>query len=464
MALHRVTDLALWHRCLAAVATSRAGMPTTDTAVSLGSLSRQSYGTNGAGGPGISQADIGPSVLESLVECLAEEDQIAFRASIAPDGSAEVLLVDLNLPQLAGASPVGHIDGVVLTPDTLPEPYRRRPVAIDRPRSSHADPDTVRRIVRTALPDAPPTPPSTLAEAQRSVRHRLPDDVLAMYETAGSGYLLLQPGGTAVSYDEIDFESDEELHEMTIFDLGIPERSYCTAPARAYAWPHVATEVVMPDPTDRVQPLGHSPAWFLVGADTYGGYYVADLAPGPRGTYGQILHVTRESSMGARWVAPSLTEFLLHGDHPDADPYFGDVAPPTSVRIGDHTDQTMADVTPDTEVLHINAVSMPVDLTPLVGHPRLRAMAVTTERVVGLGNVLRTLPELEYLELPHSAWTSLVADDAVPARLAAAGFSGAPGDLISPVGLANSLLTMRGLEPVPITRLRADGTVEQFVP
>lgn len=464
MALERLTDRELWRPCLEAVAAARAHVPAADTAVMVGSLSTGSYGTTGASGPGLSDARVDPSMLGVLAARMEPDERIAFRVSVAPDRSGEVLLVDVTLPQLAGASPMGDISGVVFDPTALPEPYRRRPVSIDRPRSPHADPDTVRRIIRAARPDADPASAAAIAVAEQSLGFPLPDDVIAMYETARSGYLLLRPGGIPTSHEEIDFESDEELHEMVIVDLGIPERSACTATARAYAWPHVAAEVVMPDRKQRVQALGHSSAWFLIGADTYGGYYVTDLAPGPRGTYGQILHVTREGAMGAQWVAPSLTEFLLEGEHPDADPYFADVAPPTSVRIGDHTDQTMSDVSEDTEVLHINAVSSPVDLAPLAGHPRLRSLLCTTDKLVGIRHVLAMLPQLEYPELPYGMWISLASAGAVPSGLAAAGFSDAPGDLVSPIALANALLADRGLGTIPVTRIRSGGTVDEFTP
>lgn len=463
MALSALAKIDVWTPVLDALARARANVPPSDVVVVAGSLSRQSVGTHGTGGSaGVSDASIDTGLLKPLGEHVDPADSVAFTASIGPDGTAIVHLVDLTVPALATTSPLGMIDGVALAPGTLPEPFRRSPAATHRPPSPGADPESVRRIVRAALPGALPAEAAAIEALQLAVRPSLPADVVALFETASAGELLLIPGGLPFSEDTEDLE--EEPHGMAIFAPDSPYREDFTAAQRAYAWSHSATAVVSPDPAGRVQALGHSAAWSLIGADWGGGHYVVDLAPGPRGHYGQVLHVPRERMAGARWVAPSLTEFLLQGEFPDADPYYADGVPPVSVRVGDHTDETLSDVTAATEVLHINRVSAPVDLSPLAGHPRLRTLACTTDGVLGLPSVLSHLPALEYLELPYAVWSALVADGAVPARLAAAGFDGGPGDVVTRTALANSLLAARGRDPIPVTRIRHDGVVDTLVP
>lgn len=69
------------------------------------------------------------------------------------------------------------------------------------------------------------------------------------------------------------------------------------------AWTYSATEVVAPDTHGRMQQLAASPAWFVIGDDGGGNLHVVDLAPGPQGTFGQVLFVDHEMSAGARGPA-----------------------------------------------------------------------------------------------------------------------------------------------------------------
>ena len=47
-----------------------------------------------------------------------------------------------------------------------------------------------------------------------------------------------------------------------------------------------------------MQALAVSSAWVVIGDDWGGNLYVADLAPGPTGTYGQVLFVDGGKSLG----------------------------------------------------------------------------------------------------------------------------------------------------------------------
>ncbi len=106
-----------------------------------------------------------------------------------------------------------------------------------------------------------------------------------------------------------------------------------------------------------MQQLAASPEWFVVGDDGGGNLYVVDLAPGPQGTFGQVLFVNHEMSAGARWLAPSLTELLT--ERPATLAKLGPEGG-LLVRVGSHSGKTLADVQPMTEVLY----TPPVTLTP----------------------------------------------------------------------------------------------------
>lgn len=342
------------------------------------------------------------------------------------------------LYELPGADVVstGHgtpIASVTLRAGALPEPYRRLPEPHQRPWDAGMNPDWLAGVVHRALPEATGLTDQELRAWEQRSRCLLPPDVHALYRTAASGTLMLSPS------DLPDPEDEEAGFVMRILPLGQPD-PYWSPAARFGGWEFGATEALGEDPAGRVQSLAFSPAWVPIGDDGGGNYFVVDLAPGPQGTIGQILFVDHETNAGASWLAPSLTAFVANRPDSYARP---PAAGGRKVRIGNHTTETLANVTAETEVLIVNRVAEPVDLSSLAGHPRLRTLEINPGPVTGL-EVVGQLPALEYLATDLAGWRQLLDQNLVPQRLLAAGFKEMAAEWPANVAVANQLLARWG--------------------
>nr|BFE75703.1 hypothetical protein GCM10020092_090040 [Actinoplanes digitatis] len=330
------------------------------------------------------------------------------------------------------------LESVLLDVGSDPEPYRRLPVPRDGVTvSPDADPDVVRELVRRILPDAESASASALAEAESSLGAALPEDVRALYLTAGAGDLVLPEAGSDLFYG------------MSIVALDdAAGREYLEPRARYGSWPDGAIEVVAPDPHGRVQALGASRAWFVVGDDFGGNLFVVDLEPGPRGQVGQVLFVDHETPAGARWLAPSLTELLTRrpGEPEELGPEGG-----LLVRVGPRG-RTVADVRPETEVLFVGVAPEPVDLAALAGHRGIRTLVVNRAAAVANLDAVASLPALEYLECDVPRWQQLLGSGQVPPNLLAAGMNGR-ADWTASVDVVDALLIRWGLPRLDVTRV-----------
>ncbi|HMR12459.1 MAG TPA: SMI1/KNR4 family protein [Arachnia sp.] len=355
------------------------------------------------------------------------------RVAVTATGDVRVRIVDI--PVDASFSMSGGLGSIVLVEGACPEPYRREPVDHDRPASPDVDPGAVTALVSAALPDASGASAEALDAVEARLGRRLPSDVRALYLAAGDGELVLATG------EEVDDE--EVLYGLRIAPLDSDAARYLDPVARYLDWSFGATEVVAPDPAGRVQALAVSSAWVVIGDDWGGNLYVADLAPGPTGTYGQVLFVDHETSAGASWVAPSLTELLAGRPVEVGRP---GTVPGMSVHRLD-------DVTPSTEVLRLGAAEA-VDLGPLAGHPRLRTIVVEPGAATGL-DALARVPALEYLAADAETWRAMLDAGQVPPSLLAAGFTPSHGevDLLGQIAVANSLLERWGRPRIVVTEL-----------
>lgn len=364
---------------------------------------------------------------------LAGGQAVAVRGVTTRSGAAVVSIVP-SAPQVSFAMGSNLLENVHLVAGAHPEPYRREPIRYDVAVSAGADAATVTALIRQLLPDARPADPSELATAEADLGVALPDDVRALYLAAAEGTLVLQPA---------DRERFYGLRIVPLADAAA--RAYLEPQARYLSWTHGATEVVAPDPHGRMQPLAASPAWFVVGDDGGGNLYVIDLAPGPQGTFGQVLFVDHETSAGARWLAPSLTELLT--ERPAT---LAKLGPEDGllVRVGSRTGRTLADVQPETEVLYVRAATAPADLSALTGHRRLRTV-ITESAVVADLPAVTELPALEYLQLDVAGWQQLLRAGQVPSTLLAAGLSGRAG-WTDTVEVVNALLAARKQEPIQV--------------
>ncbi|ART69607.1 hypothetical protein BTO20_14310 [Mycobacterium dioxanotrophicus] len=434
-----VTSADTWQSYLVRLAAEAVSQGRSVT--SIGNFSAGAYGMTGAAGSLMLALD--PELVTTL-QTRAADCVFVYYGVAHPNGSAEMLLVDASTPHLTGMAGNGLIDGVNLTPGAMPEPYLRQPIPVaGQELSSGCDPELVRRMIQGELPDVPATDPEHMAAAEQVFGQPLPPDVRALYGAAAYG-----------SFWPADEDQDPELATITrgmrIMPLDDTEGRSWFQPHRRYlSWIFGAEAVVLPDPFGQVQPLGHSAAWFVVGDDEAGGYFVVDMAPGPNGTVGQLLHVDRDVMAGAQWLAPSLTEYLQNGAVIDPwsrpEPELGLVA------------RAMADVGPQTEVLHVYDRDASHDLTPLVGHPRLRSLFVSSATVGGV-DVLTRLPALEFLSLPAATWRTVIDEGRIPDTLQAIGFSDAGrSDVAEPfrelIEIANLLLNHRGQPPIEVVRV-----------
>ncbi|MEU0563373.1 SMI1/KNR4 family protein [Dactylosporangium sp. NPDC006015] len=401
----------------------------------VGSVSSGAYGgsTNYDGDPG-RKLDLarGERPMDALgpIADLVDGAGVAIRAVARSTGDGMVSIV-AAAPQVTFGMGNQVLEVVTLVPGADPEPFRRTPVHHDGVTvSPGADPDAVTALVRELLPEARPASLAALAAAESRLGAALPEDVRALYLAAGSGELILRP------------RQEDRFYGLQIVGLDdAAARDYLEPKARYLSWTYGATEVVPPDPHGRVQALGASPAWFVVGDDWGGNLYVVDLAPGPRGTVGQVLFVDHEISSGAQWVAPSLTELLVQRPV--------DLAGRASeggllVRV---SDTTLAAVEPETEVLYVRGG--PVDLAALAGHSRIRTLSTSSDAVTDL-NAVSGLPALEFLELDVNGWQRLLHAGHVPPTLLAAGLRGR-ADWQATVDVLNGLLTLRGQPVLDVT-------------
>ncbi|MEU7909022.1 SMI1/KNR4 family protein [Actinoplanes sp. NPDC049118] len=371
------------------------------------------------------------------LSALVDGRGIAVRVLVTHGGAARVDIV-AGAPQVSFGMGGGILESVLLVADSDPEPYRRLPERCDGVGPSpDADPDAVRALVRGILPDAEPATGSALAAAETALGIALPEDVRALYLTAGAGDLVLPATGSDLFYG------------MSIVALDdAAAREYLEPRARYGSWPDGAIEVVAADPQLRVQALAASPAWFVVGDDFGGNLLVVDLRPGPRGHVGQVLYVDHEIPAGARWLAPSLTELLTHrpGGPASLGPEGGLVC-----RVGPRG-RTVADVGPEAEVLFVGAAPEPVDLAALAGHRGIRTLVVNRSAAVANLDVVTSLPALEYLECDVPRWQQLLGSGRVPPTLLSAGMNGR-ADWAASVDVVDALLALWGRPRLEVTKV-----------
>lgn len=392
--------------------------------------------------------------------------RVGVEVAYGPDGGRVQVVEPTDAMDLGVGR--GLLSDIVLVPGARPEPYRRGLRTHDVPYSPLADPEAVRSLVaRSVRPvHGRGTTPATEEEI-RDVERRwgvsLPPDVRALYLAAGAGCVDLT-GGTALDdaedpddedfdedFDEDDDEPEEDqrlwgLEIMPLTGRGAREPGdWTTTEGRARPWWFTAEQVVAPDPEGRVQHHGHSPMWFPIATSGGGDVYAVDLAPGPRGTVGQILYLDHSSGIGAEWAAASLTELLTGRPNPD-----DFVRPADAGHLVWDLDTSTGpeDIAPQVEVLRCNRLAAVLDLTPLTGHPRIRSLTVPAEatEVRGL-EALVTLPALEYLDLPLASWRRLLEIDAVPGSLLAVGFTN-DGPWDPEIEIADVLLSRWGHPPM----------------
>ncbi|WP_164545088.1 SMI1/KNR4 family protein [Antribacter gilvus] len=371
------------------------------------------------------------------------------RAAVPPEGISVVvhacadrdedLVRLLTLPPYVRRGLSGAVEEVVLVEGALPAPHTATiSAAPGTTVAPSADPAGVERVVRERLPDASGADDDQLAAAEALLGVALPEEVRALYRAAAEGDLVLGDEGGFYGFGLIPLADCETRAAY------LPDRRFMGWTLDADALPPV-------DPDDRVQAAIGSPLWLPVGHDWGGNVYAVDLAPGPRGYVGQVVYLDHEQTAGARLVADSLAQLLVEGT--TASPPLASETRVARLNPRDGTD-VAARVDAGTEVIVVGAVDAPVDLEPVLGHPRVRVLDAATTGSLADRTQVASFPALEFLALSPADWRALLATGAVPDTLRAAGFGLHAAELDESVEAANLILARFGREPVSVTELR----------
>jgi cell wall assembly regulator SMI1 len=346
--------------------------------------------------------DRGPKAdLDDALRALAEltpdaEQLVRVVAAGRPEDDAVELVA---LPPAVVSGPVAPILEIVLEPGALPAQYLATIVpSSDADVAPSADPDAVAHVIAERMPDAVGATPDEMAAAEASLPagSHLPDEVRALYATAGSGNLKLPPEEGKFGGFEIVPLSGSFLREAFL------------PAARFSTWTADAGTFAPEDPAGRVQPVIGSPLWFPVGTDGAGNVFAADLAPGANGHVGQIVLLDHEMRAGAVYRAESLAALLA-----------GRVASPGEPGLDKLDQQGRGQQEPHQQ------------------------------------GQLPDQPD-EFLNLDPADWSERLDAGTVPDTLKVAGLvpdPARPPALTESVSAANRLLDLRGLEPIEVTRL-----------
>ncbi|MCW1822622.1 hypothetical protein A5731_03475 [Mycolicibacterium conceptionense] len=332
---------------------------------------------------------------------------------------------DASYPQ-SGVGP-----GVlVLKEGALPGLYRRQPdlTAAVGPAPS-ADPAALSRLVAQQNPHATPATAEELAAVEAQLGVPLTEEVRAIYLTAGSGDI---SGGEGRSYNGMEIIPLDDTWTRNMFN-----------PVQAGSiWWYAAAMSLGPDPAGRIQALGWTPLWFPVGHDGGGNIYAADLAPAAHGYRGQVIYLDHESPAGAMHCNESFTEMLVHGRKGTR-----------SWPVEDGATASIDEWNADTEVLCTGGRDRPVDLGPLLDHPRIHAIC-TAGRPLADPRQLTRFPALDFLSMGLAEWRALLDAELIPPQLLAAEIFDDDSELVATVTTANDLLGLFGRPLIEITQMR----------
>jgi hypothetical protein len=175
------------------------------------------------------------------------------------------------------------------------------------------------------------------------------------------------------------------------------------------------------------------------------------LTPGSAGHVGQII-VLDGQPVGAHLVAGSLTEMVEHGSE-----NWRWVRPPESPAIARIDSGVEQAAHPDLQVLCIgHNDGEPLSLAAVTDLPRLRTLQAQPGILIDPGQIA-ALTHLEYLAIGMREWRTLLAADAVPAGLSAAGIELEPDqDPADVAALANELLARWGRPLITRTTIRGN--------
>lgn len=459
--------------------------------------------------PGAWQAEIVPGGMEfrtlpdprrafrrSSADHVREYDVLrGIEASLRAPGDDRRLILQVSVDGRGGtafehafAPSPAPANTVVLDPDhrhpNHPRPGMPRPEAA-RPTGAPTDPGVLRHVGELVarftdhyrrLAGRDPEfgevrSEEELAEAERRMGLRLPEDVRALYRLIGD-----------------DREETGLLGRYSLMALPHVVSEYLEGDPGAWGWddgPFDLGRVVLEaEPFGAVRPLSRSDWWVVVASDHAGNWCAVDLDPGPSGRSGQLIVYGRDYHGPVGYLAESVTarmEAMLDAlDRDEVEPGTrlfarlpdGDSRYAASEEVAD---RDLADVLRDlpnrdtVQQLYLNDADA-LDLRALTATPRVRELNVNRaghvrlwlpERAEGLSLEAREA-DLSLLAGHPTLWDLTVkglrvrvADLARLPALAALDLSGASVD--DPVALADLDVRTLVLDGDQWARLRAAG-------
>lgn len=383
---------------------------------------------------------------------LSAESALYLDLTIGRGGTATASGALLGASVETGA---GHPIATVLLSDALPPPFRDTPTSPDAQLPvGPSDPDLVRRLIAAGAPAAQPASPAELA-ALESRSGPLPAELRALYETVGVGPV--EPGdGTGEAFFGMDVIGLGDDAQRTMFD----------APHRNPGWQFATLMMVEPDPTGRVRLFGGTGprTWVPFADDGGGNQYCVDLAPGPRGHHGQVVLVHHEDTVGAAWVAPSISGFLtgtaVAAPTPQESPLRLMRVPTPATQTGRLAARFRRRTPFDGVTDALEVVTLPtgagLDLAPLTGCSRLWSLSAPPGSVRDVGDLHR-LPRLEHLTLAPADWRRLLDGPGLLPGVVAAGIAGHDHTDAEALNLADAILRFAGR--ATLERFAVAGTV-----
>ncbi|WP_125776435.1 SMI1/KNR4 family protein [Antribacter gilvus] len=307
---------------------------------------------------------------------------VSFSVQYEDDGRAEVRLAPASVDQVFSVPGLNPTSAeLVLVDGARPEPVRCQPQAYPARTAPSSDPDRLEQVLRERLPDAVGATDAEIAATEHRLGIALPDELKAVYRVTNAEH-----GG---DWDRYAREAEvlgfvlrplEELHFTDTTDRGL-------------SFEDAATVAVTTSPSDAVQVLITSPGWLVIGdlSDGSGVPLCLDLTPGP----------VEDDSVREPGRKPPAVVLVNSADGWEIQRAAG----------------------ADLEVLQIGWLDTePTDLAPLIGLPRLRTLTAMPGKIAD-PLVIAKLTGLEYLRIGLDEWEALVAADAVPPSLLAAGIS-----------------------------------------
>lgn len=333
----------------------------------------------------------------------------------------------------------GPSDDVVLVANALPKPYLVKPKLFQTPRAKN-DYAQIEEIIRDQIHDGSGCSDEVLDAAEVLRGIPFPQELRTMWRLATSGRVRFRR----------ECKDDGKCYKITpSFEILSPAPdargagAIASAQGRFTEWRVCATQVLYPDPDEVVQELVGSPGWIPFAVDDDNNVYALDLTPGPRGQMGQVIQIVPSVTVGATLVAQSLTDWFACRHEPE------DFSPRTQCRrdamVHRYGPLTVADLAHETdlEVLQIGVVDEPVDLTPILGLPKVRTVVARPGSLADPTQVFE-FPALEYLRLGVADWVTVLDEGLMPGQVKVAGVADEDADSHEWVEVMNRLRALVG--------------------